>query len=171
MEIYSTKRMTIELRDDEIETMAEILKLAHDRLRNSPTIQMHGSPLVRQAGLVGPALGRVKMTLEKAGDALGVDLPYDALPDGKPENCALIVASAAPPNNKMNEKEGKHIRESASRLLSALLGLLDVVDAPPEANCSCNIAPPCSDCVEHSALREALADARIAVGLAEGGGE
>jgi len=30
----------------------------------------------------------------------------------------------------------------------------------PEANCSCHLAPPCDDCVEHSYAREVLAEAK-----------
>jgi hypothetical protein len=45
----------------------------------------------------------------------------------------------------------------------ALEQLVEAIDAPPAANCSCHIAPPCGDCVEWSALREALADAKTAL--------
>ena len=42
-------------------------------------------------------------------------------------------------------------------LVAALRSLDEVVDDAPEANCSCHVAPPCSDCVENSSLREAKA--------------
>lgn len=44
-----------------------------------------------------------------------------------------------------------------------LSNLMEVVEEPPESNCSCHISPPCSDCVEWSGLREALSEARTAM--------
>lgn len=44
-----------------------------------------------------------------------------------------------------------------------LSNLMEVVEEPPERNCSCHISPPCSDCVEWSGLREALSEARTAM--------
>ena len=44
--------------------------------------------------------------------------------------------------------------------LQALLELQNV----PDKNCSCHISPPCNDCVEFDALREAIEDANLAVG-------
>lgn len=40
-----------------------------------------------------------------------------------------------------------------------LQDLLDNMQHPPEPNCSCFISPPCNDCVEHSGLRDAIANA------------
>jgi hypothetical protein len=45
----------------------------------------------------------------------------------------------------------------------ALRDLLDAIPAPPERNCSCHIAPPCHDCVEYAALREAIGNAEAAL--------
>ena len=45
------------------------------------------------------------------------------------------------------------------RATEALRQLLDVIEYPPERNCSCHLFPPCNDCVEYSGLREAIADA------------
>ena len=81
MELHHTRRLQIELRDDEIETLKEVIRLAHTQLRNAPCIQLHGNPCQRQAGLLGPALFRVKLMLEQVGRSLGVDCPYDAEPD------------------------------------------------------------------------------------------
>lgn len=50
-----------------------------------------------------------------------------------------------------------------ANLLNALNGFLDVAPEPPDQNCSCHIAPPCHDCVEHGALREVFEDARRAM--------
>lgn len=38
-------RLTIELHNEEVETMREIARLAHERLRNAPLVRMHGAPL------------------------------------------------------------------------------------------------------------------------------
>jgi hypothetical protein len=81
MDIYHTRRLQIELRDDEIETLKEVVRLAHTQLRNAPCIQMHGNPGQKQAGLVGPQLFQVKTMLEKFGQSVGVDCPYDAAPE------------------------------------------------------------------------------------------
>lgn len=55
------------------------------------------------------------------------------------------------------------LKTRVDALETALQALLDCVGEPPDANCSCHIAPPCSDCVEHAALREALGLARTAM--------
>lgn len=81
MEAYRHNRLTIELHNDEVDTMREVLRLAHDRLRNAELVQMKGSPLQRQAGLVGPDLFRAKDMLEKLGKHLGIELPMDAEPN------------------------------------------------------------------------------------------
>lgn len=40
--------------------------------------------------------------------------------------------------------------------------LIEMVGHVPERNCSCHISPPCNDCVEWSALREAIQDVKDA---------
>lgn len=57
---------------------------------------------------------------------------------------------------------------AAPSLMFALELLLENVEEPPERNCSCHISPPCSDCVDHSGLREALNFARLAIAKATG---
>lgn len=37
--------------------------------------------------------------------------------------------------------------------------LLELVDTPPDINCSCHILPPCDDCVLHTRTREVIHDA------------
>ena len=81
MELNHLRRLQIDLRDDEIETLKEVVRLAHTQLRNAPCIQMHGNPCQKQAGLVGPQLFRVKTMLEQFGRSIGVDCPYDAAPE------------------------------------------------------------------------------------------
>jgi hypothetical protein len=84
MEIHHTRRLSIDLRDEEIETIREILCLAHAHLKASPCVQLSGTPLQRQAGLCGPELFRVKSMIEKMGTAMGVALPYDDTPTDFP---------------------------------------------------------------------------------------
>ncbi|CAB5079587.1 hypothetical protein UFOVP143_41 [uncultured Caudovirales phage] len=50
------------------------------------------------------------------------------------------------------------------QLRAALQHFIEVVPEPTDSNCSCHISPPCSDCLENSALREAFADARKLLG-------
>lgn len=92
MEAYRHNRLTIELHNDEVDTMRELVRLAHERLVNAPRIQMKGVPLQRQAGLVGPELGRAKLMLEKLGKELGIDCPADAEPDNEEAECAHVVS-------------------------------------------------------------------------------
>ena len=47
---------------------------------------------------------------------------------------------------------------------AALANLLDIVDIAPPRNCYCHIVAPCGDCVEWSGWREAVAEAREALG-------
>ena len=50
-----------------------------------------------------------------------------------------------------------------ARLESALEFLLEVMEYPPDSNCSCHISPPCGDCVNWSDLREAISAATDAL--------
>jgi hypothetical protein len=78
MRIDSNHRVDIELYgDSDIQAMREIVRLAYERIHASPTVQLRGVPLERQAGLVGPELFRVKETIEKIGQACGISLPYE----------------------------------------------------------------------------------------------
>lgn len=81
MQTFLHNQMTIELHNEEISTMRELVRLAHERLLTSPGIQMKGVPLKRQAGLVGPDLCRVEEMLKKLGNELGIDCSSD-----KPDN-------------------------------------------------------------------------------------
>ncbi len=51
------------------------------------------------------------------------------------------------------------LKARVAELVSMLTDLLEVTE-PPEPNCSCHVRPPCSDCVEYSAIRESHAEAR-----------
>lgn len=41
-------------------------------------------------------------------------------------------------------------------LMVAIESLVENVDRPPDANCSCHISPPCNDCIDYGGLREAF---------------
>ena len=57
-------------------------------------IQMKGSPLERQAGLVGPELFRAKQMLEKFGKELGINCPADAEPDNEEVSGVHVVSGS-----------------------------------------------------------------------------
>lgn len=54
-------------------------------------------------------------------------------------------------------------------LRCALRELLENIESPPEPNCSCHLHPPCADCVNHSGLRAAIAQAERALEETEPG--
>jgi len=37
--------------------------------------------------------------------------------------------------------------------------LIESMDPPPDTNCSCHINPPCYDCADYGAIREAYEEA------------
>jgi hypothetical protein len=49
------------------------------------------------------------------------------------------------------------------RLRDALQDLVDDDQTPPP-NCSCNISPPCEDCIQHGGRRELISIAKEALG-------
>ena len=59
----------------------------------------------------------------------------------------------------------KIAKQSAALKLAslALSEGVEYVEEPPEKNCTCHLAPPCNDCVDHSAVREFFIDARKAL--------
>lgn len=61
----------------------------------------------------------------------------------------------------------EHEKAAAPAMRAALEALLEVSYAP-EARCSCHLSPPCGDCVEFGATREAMDDARVALRKADG---
>ena len=57
--------------------------------------------------------------------------------------------------------------QHASELLAELLqNLMDVTGEPPEANCSCHLSPPCSDCVDYGSWREVFSACQSAIARA-----
>lgn len=65
---------------DEVDSFKEIVLLAAKQLRQSPSIQLKGSPMKRQAGLVGTQLIEVKDMLEKLAAELGEPINTDPPP-------------------------------------------------------------------------------------------
>lgn len=112
---YHHDRMTIELHNDEIGTMRELVRLAHERLVNAPRIQMKGCPLERQAGLVGHDLFRAKQMLEKLGKELGLDCSADAAPDNEEAESTHIVSGVISANSP------EEAAEALSKFISDIL--------------------------------------------------
>lgn len=61
------------------------------------------------------------------------------------------------------------VKAQRDELLALLEDFVENVSEPPDGNCSCHISPPCSDCVDHSYLRELFTNARSAIAKAKGG--
>ena len=71
MRIEHTRQMFIELNGAEIDTIAIIVRLAIKQLESEPAFQCKGSPLIRQAGLVGQDLHQLKDILSQLAFELG----------------------------------------------------------------------------------------------------
>jgi len=52
-------------------------------------------------------------------------------------------------------RERDNLLERVKRLEAWGDRLEELLGDPPDANCSCHISPPCNDCVEWAAIREA----------------
>ena len=76
------------------------------------------------------------------------------------------MSAVTVPEDKLIELQRK--AKLVDVLVEALDYFLTVVEEPPSSNCSCHISPPCGDCEEYGALREAFADARKAISKAKG---
>lgn len=94
MDFHISRRADMTLHQDEIGTFANVLVLAYQHLHSAPEQQLHGTPLMRQAGLVGPDLFRVKQLLERMGGVLGVPLPYDPPTPDLPEYPVVIYTES-----------------------------------------------------------------------------
>lgn len=82
MNIDKYRRFDITLQQDEDRTMAQIVRLAHERLLHAEAQHMRGVPLERRAGLVGPDLIQVRHMLSRLAEELGVELQEEAAPEG-----------------------------------------------------------------------------------------
>lgn len=60
-----------------------------------------------------------------------------------------------------------HLIAAAPEMLS-MLKWLEEITVYPERNCSCHLSPPCNDCVEYGAIREAMENTRALIAKAEG---
>ena len=86
--------------------------------------------------------------------------------------CDLAMMTRPNPNDSEAIAEwgaNTRLMAAAPKLKDALEYLLESTERPPEPNCSCHIFPPCSDCVDYSGLREAVAIAEEALAQAAGG--
>lgn len=102
-----------------------------------------------------------------------------------------VVVSTVPSPGTENSKTGhsdpasvKHyggclIAESIwnpadARVMAAAPSMLNLLEEfvenvyVPDANCSCHLAPPCSDCVEHGHIREILGNAKALIAEVKG---
>ena len=78
MQLHIIRTTEISLHGEEMDTMCEILKLAHKHLCSAPLVEINGVPLELAAGLADPDLFRVKTMLQEMGDHFGVHLSYQA---------------------------------------------------------------------------------------------
>ena len=62
-----------------------------------------------------------------------------------------------------NQPVNAQLLEAAKTLSGWAEQLLEVTPEPPNANCSCHISPPCNDCVDYSAEREARKELQSAL--------
>jgi hypothetical protein len=54
------------------------------------------------------------------------------------------------------QAEINQLKKDKEQLIGIISDLEQYIDRPPTRNCSCHIAPPCSDCVDYAHLREVL---------------
>lgn len=92
METYRHNHLTVELHNEEVDTLGEVLRLAHEHLCSASLFRFSGCPLERQAGLFGTELFLVKTMIEKLGKVVGIDLPYDAATGNDPELIPLLAS-------------------------------------------------------------------------------
>ncbi|MFY8215132.1 MAG: hypothetical protein ACOVMP_00850, partial [Chthoniobacterales bacterium] len=103
---------------------------------------------------------RLRAFVESIVDANG---PYPSL------NGHRIVRDAYAALNPVNtpiQSELSRLRAENTDLLIILAHLLECIEEPPDRNCSCHINPPCSDCVDHGGLREAIEESRAIIAKA-----
>ena len=98
------------------------------------------------------------------------------------DRCAHLLAETAValkgPEKALHRHGWQDLPEVAAKQSAALklasLALsegVEYVEEPPERNCTCHLAPPCNDCVEHSAVREFFIEARKALAAIDALGE
>ena len=118
----------------------------------------------------GPVVGHVvrfKPTPKDLGDGMksySMTFPICAATDyvDEPEKAMGMIAdalNAAPTLAADLIAARKHIAE----MRDVISALLDEFDTLPDANCSCHLAAPCSDCVNYAGGRDAISDAHAAM--------
>ncbi len=84
------------------------------------------------------------------------------------EELRKIRQSVSANDEESTFDEVVRLAKQRDELANALELLVENTEEPPDRNCSCHISPPCSDCVDFSCLREALAESRAALASAKG---
>lgn len=84
------------------------------------------------------------------------------------DEIAEIGPRILPPDPHGDMLAAAEADKEKSDLISALEYLIESVEEPPQANCSCHFSPPCGDCVDYGGLREALQLSRAALRQAKG---
>lgn len=104
------------------------------------------------------------LTVREIAERIGADTAYvrATLIRNRWQGRAVMVG----PGNGHHPKFGR-LRAMNAELLAALKYLRENSFAPDKA-CNCHVNPPCSDCVEYGALREAIELADTAIARAEG---
>lgn len=75
---------------------------------------------------------------------------------------------------RMEDDERSPRMEANARVMVAAPSMMDLLEEfvenvyVPDANCSCHLAPPCSDCVEHGHIREILSNAKALIAEVKG---
>jgi len=94
MEFIQHNRVSIDLHNDEIDTLRDVVRLAHERLMFGPVDVMRGVPLERRAGLIGPELFRVKRMLENLGEYLGNPVSFEEPPAAETTSLPAVIGFA-----------------------------------------------------------------------------
>lgn len=103
-------------------------------------------------------------TEEKAAiNMVGRLLEYRDALDVAMQSTGIPLDDTMSPADAINSLVEYHRKRARSSLLAVVIGFLDSIDPPPDADCSCHIHPPCSDCVEYGFLREVISRAELEI--------
>ena len=138
-----------------------LLETVNDRNRIGVQLDLLRDELLRirariaETGLIGehPELGSIAGYCERAQKDIAV--MYTPIQEREQISRELTACR--------NERadlvdENALLKERVKRLEAWGDRLEELLGDPPRANCSCHISPPCSDCVEWAAIREAKAE-------------
>jgi len=85
MRITHSKRLDIEIFDRDFDVMREIVRLARERLNESPVVQLRGcGGLERQAGITTGMLLGVRETIDQLAKAVGLPPFYTYVDEPEP---------------------------------------------------------------------------------------